>query len=86
VAFSRFGETIGEWFTLSAFAAIALYGFAMRATDGSAPVGSLFVGGCALGIVLHLIGVGIPAFIFLATGALGLVVLKGFTPAVSKKE
>jgi hypothetical protein len=78
-AFSRFGRALGEWFTILAFVAIALYGMAMLQRPESTPVGWLFLGGGALGLVVHWVGVGIPAFIFLGTGALGVVTLLGGT-------
>jgi len=74
-AFSRFGEGLGEWFTFLAFAAVSLYGMALLRRTKSNSLGWLFVGGGAVGVILHLIGVGIPAFIFLETGALGVVTL-----------
>ena len=74
-AFSRFGEGLGEWFTILAFTAVALFGMAfLRSTESSA-TGWLFVGGGVIGLILHLVGAGIPAFIFLETGALGVVML-----------
>jgi uncharacterized YccA/Bax inhibitor family protein len=80
-AFSRFGEGLGEWFTVLAFVAVALYGIAFLRRAQFGAHGWLFKGGGALGLILHLAGVGIPAFIFLATGALGVVaVLDGRPP------
>jgi hypothetical protein len=74
-AFSRFGVGLGEWFTILAFAAIALYGMAFLRGAESRATGWLFVGGGAVGLILHLVGAGIPAFIFLETGALGVAIL-----------
>ena len=73
-AFSRFGEGLGEWFTILAFTAVALYGMALLRRPESGSVGWLFIGGGAVGVLLHLVGAGIPAFIFLGTGALGAVI------------
>jgi hypothetical protein len=72
-AFSRFGEGLGEWFTILAFAAIAIYGISMTRRTQPRPAGWLFNVGSVLGLILHLIGAGIPAFIFLGTGALGVL-------------
>jgi len=74
-AFSRFGVGLGEWFTILAFAAIALYGMALLRRIESQSIGWLFVGGGAVGLILHLIGAGIPEFIFFETGAFGVATL-----------
>lgn len=74
-AFSRFGVGLGEWFTVLAFIAIALYGMAFLRRSESNPAGWLFIGGGAVGLALHLVGAGIPAIIFLETGALGVAIL-----------
>lgn len=74
-AFLRFGDGLGEWFTILAFTAVALYGMALLRRPDSSSVGWLFIGGGAVGVLLHLIGAGIPAFIFLETGALGVAIL-----------
>jgi hypothetical protein len=74
-AFSRFGEGLGEWFTILAFTAVALYGMALLRRRESSFIGWFFVGGGAVGAILHLVGAGIPAFIFLETGALGVAML-----------
>ena len=80
-AFSRFGEGLGEWFTILAFVAVALYGMAfLRRTETDA-TGWLFIGGGAVGLTLHLVGAGIPAFIFLETGALGVAILLSGSPS-----
>jgi len=74
-AFSRFGVGLGEWFTILAFVAIALYGIAFLRRPESNATGWLFIGGGAVGLILHLVGAGIPAFIFLEIGALGVAIL-----------
>lgn len=85
-AFSRFGQGLGEWFTILAFAAIALYGMAFLRRAESRATGWLFVGGGMVGLILHLVGAGIPAFIFLETGALGVaILLRGRLPDSSER-
>jgi hypothetical protein len=80
-AFSRFGEGLGEWFTILAFIAVALYGMAFLRSTETNSIGWLFIGGGAAGLILHLVGAGIPAFIFLETGALGgAILLRGRPP------
>ncbi len=74
-AFSRFGEGLGEWFTILAFVSVALYGMAFLRSTESRATGWLFLGGGAVGLTLHLVGAGIPAFIFVETGALGAAIL-----------
>lgn len=74
-AFQRFGEGLGEWFTILAFSAVALYGMAWLRRQEASAIGWLFIGGGAVELVLHLVGAGIPAFIFLETGALGVAIL-----------
>jgi len=74
-AFSRFGEGLGEWFTILAFTAVAFYGMALQRRPKSGSLGWLFIGGGAVGVLVHLVGAGIPAFIFLETGALGVAIL-----------
>jgi hypothetical protein len=79
-AFSRFGEGLGEWFTILAFTAVALYGMAFLRSAESRATGWLLVGGGVVGLILHLVGAGIPAFIFLETGALGVAILLHGSP------
>ncbi|MEJ2598828.1 MAG: hypothetical protein P8Z00_10875 [Anaerolineales bacterium] len=74
-AFSRFGEGLGEWFTILAFIAVALYGMAFLYRTATNATGWLFILGGVVGLILHLVGAGIPAFIFLETGALGVAIL-----------
>jgi hypothetical protein len=74
-AFSRFGEGLGEWFTILAFVAVALFGTAFLRSTESRATGWFFVGGGMVRLILHLVGAGIPAFIFLETGALGVAIL-----------
>lgn len=73
-AFLRFGEGLGEWFTILAFTAVVLYGMALLRRPESGSLGWLFIGGGAVGVLLHLVGAGIPAFIFFETGALGVAI------------
>jgi len=74
-AFLRFGEGLGEWFTILAFTSVALYGMALLRRPESGSLGWLFIGGGAVGMLLHLVDVGIPALIFFETGALGVAIL-----------
>lgn len=80
-AFTRFGAGLGEWFTILAFVAIALYGMAFLLRAEAQVTGWLFIGGGAVGLILHLVGAGIPALIFLETGSLGVAVLLHRNPS-----
>lgn len=84
-AFSRFGVGLGEWFTILAFVAIALYGMAFLRRSESNATGWLFIGGGIVGLIIQLVGAGIPAFIFFETGALGVAILLHRNPSDSIK-
>jgi hypothetical protein len=68
-AFERVG--FGDVFYVLGFLAIGIYGIAMSVTDGAKGPGSAFVVVSPIGILVHLFGGSIPAFVFLATAALG---------------
>jgi hydrogenase/urease accessory protein HupE len=66
-----------------AFTAVALYGMAWLRRPESSFIGWLFVRGGVVGVILHLVGAAIPAFIFMETGAFGAVILLRERPSVS---
>jgi len=73
-AFNRFDDGLGTAFAILAFVAIGLYGNAMRQTEATTQLGWSFVVGATLGLVLEVVGVGIPGFVYLGTGALGVAI------------
>ena len=80
-AFDRFDDGLGTAFAILAFVAIGLYGNAMRQTEATTQLGWAFVVGATLGVVLEVVGVGIPGFVYLGTAALGVAIWRhGPTP------
>ncbi len=80
-AFDRIGDGLGTAFAILAFVAIGLYGNAMRQTQATRALGGAFVVGATLGVVLEVVGVGIPGFVYLGTAALGVAIWRhGPTP------
>lgn len=66
-------NSLGSAFVILSFVAIALFGMAMVEEENVAGIGWLFVAGGVFGVILQLIGAAIPGFVFLGTGALGIV-------------
>ena len=71
-AFNRFGSGLGATFAILGFTAIGLIGNAIRKDESATKIGSAFIIGAGVGILLEAIGVGIPGFVYLGTGALGI--------------
>ena len=71
-AFSRFDDGLGFTFFILGFLSIILYGMAMARTDRAPGLGWLFVAAGIVGIVLGVLGPGIPAMVYLGTAALGV--------------
>ena len=69
-AFSQFDGGLGLAFSILAFVAIGLYGTAIVQTE-RVGLGWAFVAVGVVGILLELLGVGIPAYVFVGTAALG---------------
>jgi hypothetical protein len=59
-------------FNILAYLALSLYGMAMLQRSTSGGVGWVFLVGGLCGIVLHLVGGTLPAFVYCGTGALGV--------------
>ncbi len=74
-AFDRFDDGLRTAFAILAFVAIGFYGTAMRQTEATTQLGWAFVVVAMLGVVLEVVGVGIPGFVYLGTGALGVAIL-----------
>ena len=70
-AFSLFDGGLGFAFSILAYVALGLYGIAMVQTERVTGLGWAFVAVGVIGIFLELLGVGIPAFVFLGTAAFG---------------
>ncbi len=73
-AFDRFDDGLGTTFAILAFVAIGLYGHAIRKEGAATGFGSALILGAGVGVVLEIIGVGIPAFVYFGTAALGIAV------------
>ena len=71
-AFSRFDHGLGLSFYILGFIALGLYGVAMVHVEHLRGLGWTFVVVGVAGILLELLGLGIPAYIFLGTAGLGV--------------
>lgn len=72
-AFIRLDDALGGAFHVLGFLAVALYGIAMTRGVAHRRLGWLFAAGGAIGVFLQLSVTVIPAFVFLGTAALGVV-------------
>ena len=79
-AFDEFSAGLGVAFAILAFVAIGLYGNAMRRTEATTRLGWAFVAGATFGVVLEVVGFGIPGFIYLGTAALGVAIWRRGRP------
>jgi hypothetical protein len=70
-ALMHFQSGLDHMFYILAYLTLGLYGIAMLQRLSPNKLGWVFVAGGILGILLHLIGGGIPAFVYFGTGALG---------------
>ena len=70
-AFSLFDGGLGFAFYILGFLALGLYGFAIVQTERVIALGWAFVAAGVIGILLELVGAGIPAYVFLGTAAFG---------------
>ena len=75
-AFDRLGGGLSTAFFILGFLALGLYGVAMAQNPDTSRIGWSFVVGGVLGVVLRAFGGGIPGFVFLGTGALGMANLR----------
>ena len=71
-AFDRADDGLGSAFYLLAFVAIGLYGVAMTRSNDTRELGWGFVIGATVGVLIGMIGAGIPVFVYLGTAALGI--------------
>ena len=63
-AFARFDSGLGLWFYILGFIALGLYGIAMVHTRRVIGLGWAFVAAGVTGILLELLGFGIPGYVF----------------------
>ena len=84
-AFDRADDGIGSTFYPLAFIALGLYGVAMTRSEGTRQLGWGFVIGAMVGILVGIIGAGIPAFVYFGTSALGIAAWRlGVTAPVTQ--
>jgi hypothetical protein len=70
-AFVRFSDGLAHLFNVLAYIALAMYGIALLRLPSPSGLGVIFVVGGSLGLILHLVGETIPAFIYFGFAALG---------------
>jgi len=82
-ALMLFQAGLSHLFNILAYLALSLYGIAMLQQLNPSQLGWIFVVGSLFGLVLHLAGGGIPAFVYIGAGALGVATwLLGITSEV----
>lgn len=81
-AFIRMDEGFNMGFFVLGFLSVVLFGLAMTRSEVSGTVGRWLVGAGVVGLVVAIVGFAIPAFVYLATGAIGVLALGGRLPAL----